>query len=82
MLGFISNFRLKIAQKMASSLAAGVQTRIEKVFLTTRNVTCEYGQNCYRRKPEHLRYKTHVHCRQFFLTIILFLIFPLIFFII
>ena len=58
---------------MATSLSAaidiriekvvGTQIRIEKVFLKTRNVTCEYGQNCYRKKPEHLRYKTHTHCK-------------------
>ena len=65
------DFKFRIenqTKKMATSLAAaGVQsawqTRIEKVFLTTRNITCEYGQNCYRKKPEHLRYKTHAHCK-------------------
>ena len=36
------------------------------MFVSTRQITCEYGPACYRKKPEHLRYKIHQHLDRMF----------------
>ena len=34
--------------------------------MSTRQITCEYGPACYRKKPEHFRYKIHQHLDRMF----------------